>query len=552
VRALALVEKTANEHAGGTTFAGYGSMPARRVVPIIALLAVVPTLPARADDPPEPSEPPETATPTEPGEPTEPAEPAERSEPPGPAVAIGTTLGDRPPEPEPPLEPGEEPAAPDWDAAPPGDEASGIARESESSASKLRWIPRAALFLPRWAFWTAMQPVRGLAYAYNRYHIADRFEGSFFNPDRTIGLYPTASYGSNFGVTVGARFVHRDMFGEGERLKLRADYGGRFRQAYGFEIGSGRRLGNHLKLELDTRYEKRPKERFVGYGNADEIDPVDGILFDPTSGVAVATRYREDLFRSILTAETPIVGALKVRLSGAIVLRDFGPPEENSGPDIREVYDTSRLPGFDDGVENFYVEGELAYDTRRRTSIYETEVLDATGWLAYAYLGAMTGIEGDPSDFFRYGAEVQRFIDLYNGNRILTLRVLVEAVGGTDVRDDNEIAFSDLPELGGSEYLRGYDTSRFRDKAITLGTAEYSWSLGNYWAGYLFVDAGRPFPSLADFTFEDFRVGYGAGVQIHGRRSFIMRAQIAGSEEGVQLDLVVSPNFGRRERAGRR
>ena len=524
-------------------------MPARRVVLTFSFLVVFPTLQARAEDPPGTGDPPQTAEPTEPDDPTEPAAP---SEPAGPAVAVGTTLGDRPPEPEQPLEPGEEPAEPDWDAAPPGDQAGGIARESKSGATKLRWIPRAALFIPRWAFWAVMQPVRGVAYAYNRYHVADRFEGSFFNPDRTIGLYPTASYGSNFGVTFGARFVHRDMFGEGERLKLRADYGGRFRQAYGFEIGSGTRLGNRVKLELDTRYEKRPKERFVGYGNADEMDPVDGVLFDPTSGVAVETRYREDLFRSILTVETPIVAALKARLSGAVVLRDFGPPEENSGPDIRDVYDTSRLPGFADGVENFYIEGELAYDTRRRTSIYETEVLDATGWLAYAYLGGMTGIEGDPSDFYRYGGEVQRFIDLYNGNRILTLRVLVEAVGGTDVRDDDQIAFSDLPELGGNEYLRGYGTSRFRDKAITLATAEYSWSLGNYWAAYTFVDAGRPFASLGDFTFEDFRLGYGAGVQIHGRRSFVMRGQIAASEEGVLLDLVVSPNFGRRERAGRR
>jgi hypothetical protein len=519
-------------------------MPARRVAFIIPVLVVLPTAQARAEDPPVLPDP---DPPDEAAEPTVPAEPA------GPAVAVESHPADRPPEPEPPYEPGEAPAAPDWDAAPPADKASGIARESESTAEKLRWIPRAALFIPRWAFWAGMQPLRLGAWAYNRYHVADRFEGSFFNPDRTIGLYPTASYGSNFGVTVGARFVHRDMFGEGERLKLRADYGGRFRQAYGFEIGSGARLGKRVELELDTRYEKRPKERFSGYGNADEMDPVPGLLFDPTSGVAVETRYREDLFRSILTLETPIVDALKLRLSGAVVLRDFGSPEEGNGPDIAEVYDVSRLPGFEDGVENFYFEGELAYDTRRRTSIHETEVLDATGWLAYVYFGGMGGIEGDPSDFYRYGGEVQRYIDLYNGNRILTLRVLVEAVGGTDGRDDGQIAFSDLPELGGNEYLRGFNTSRFRDRAITLGTAEYTWSLGNYWAAYLFVDSGRPFRSLSDFTFEEFHYGFGGGVQIHGRRSFIMRAQLAGSSEGdVLLDLVVSPAYGRRERAGRR
>ena len=57
--------------------------------------------------------------------------------------------------------------------------------------------------------------------------------------------------------------------------------------------------------------------------------------------------------------------------------------------------------------------------------------------------------------------------------------------------------------------------ARFRDRASTLATVEYTWDLGNYLAGYGFVDFGRVWPSLADFEFESFRVGFGGGIHAY-------------------------------------
>jgi hypothetical protein len=91
-----------------------------------------------------------------------------------------------------------------------------------------------------------------------------------------------------------------------------------------------------------------------------------------------------------------------------------------------------------------------------------------------------------------------------------------------------------------------------RDRAVALGSAEYSWALGNILAAYLFVDAGRPMDSLTDVADEVPRVGFGGGVQVHTSYSFITRMQIAASGDGdVFLELALSPAFGRRERAGR-
>lgn len=59
---------------------------------------------------------------------------------------------------------------PDWTSAPSPAEASGVAHEdARPRTDRLLWIPRALLFLPRMAVWLLAQPVRGAAYAYERY-----------------------------------------------------------------------------------------------------------------------------------------------------------------------------------------------------------------------------------------------------------------------------------------------------------------------------------------------------------------------------------------------
>jgi hypothetical protein len=48
-----------------------------------------------------------------------------------------------------------------------------------------------------------------------------------------------------------------------------------------------------------------------------------------------------------------------------------------------------------------------------------------------------------------------------------------------------------------------------------------------------------------------FRMGFGGGLQIHTRNTFFTRLQVAASREGDLLfNLIFSPAFGRRERAG--
>jgi outer membrane protein assembly factor BamA len=472
------------------------------------------------------------------------------------AAAAGTPArADDPlpaPAPAPDTQPAPAPAPPTARPKPKITEASGIARPATTPTSHhLLWVPRAILFVPRWAVWLASQPLRLAAWSWEHYQIRERFKGVFFNVDETFGVFPTALFETGFGLNVGARLLHKDVFGRRERISLRAGVGGRYQQIYAGELRTGRRLGNHVAAGVEVRYERRPRDRFFGIGNADQIEPGPTTpLVDPsTEDTAIATRYRETLVRAVVTLDAPITPQLTAKLSTAYMNRDFDsdPDTENR---IDRYYDTTRLVGFTGGVHNVYIESELRYDSRRPTSPYQSRAVDATGWLASLYLGGAAGLGGDRSDFFRYGGEVQRYLDLYRGSRVLALRAMVESTGG--VHRDTDISFVDLPRLGGNEYLRGYPPDRFRDRASTLFTAEYMWALGNFMSAYAFVDTGRVWHSLRDFTLEEFRVGFGGGLQLQTHNSFLMRLQVAASRDGdVFLEVALSPSFERRERAGR-
>jgi outer membrane protein assembly factor BamA len=120
------------------------------------------------------------------------------------------------------------------------------------------------------------------------------------------------------------------------------------------------------------------------------------------------------------------------------------------------------------------------------------------------------------------------------------LRVLAEEVRGAE----DEIPFVDLPRLGGPTLLRGYTRDRFRDRAMALGSAEYQFDLGPLLSGFLFVDGGRVFPTLADVTAEGIRVGYGGGLQMQTIKSFVGRFNVASSVDGgIFLNLSFDPVY---------
>jgi hypothetical protein len=438
-----------------------------------------------------------------------------------------------------------QPTAAEVAGAPRPGETAAIVVDRADSSSAAAWPVRIALAPVRGVWWVAMQPVRGALYAYDRYQLNQVFRDIFFNEEGTFGVFPVADLYSDFGLTIGVRAVHRDLFGGSENLGLRASYGGRYRQLYDAEIDTGDRFRN-LIIGAEVGYEAKPHERFFGIGNADTVEPgavtmpVDPLVDD----TAVETRYREETVRALLEASVDLPGPFSTKVSTGFVWNTFGDADDPRGDvQLTSIYDPAAVVGFQEDLSYNYTELALRFDTRE-AGYWLAAPVPNNGWFLSVFGGYAAGFDQDPSDYVRYGADLQRFIPLWGDMRFLTLRAFTEAVTG----DLDEVPFDVLPILGGDRLLRGYDYDRFRDRVVGMVSAEYGINIDRNIAGYFFVDAGRPWRSWSDLSIDDPRVGFGAGLQLHSHNSFYARAQIASSiDGGLFLSLVFDPAFDPRE-----
>ena len=462
----------------------------------------------------------------------------------GSAPAGGEVAGEE--EPRPATEaPADEPGPIEELPAP--TEASGLEVPPEE-ASRLWWIPRALLFVPRLALEVIDAPIRGGLYVSDRYQLIERAEDLLFNDARTFGVYPIGAYESGFGISAGAKMVHRDMFGRRESADLKALYGGRYTQEYSLELSTGDRF-SRLRAGLETEIQRRPTERFFGIGNGDLVDasaivtPIDPLESD----VAVASRYRQDSVLARAELDLALGGHLFAAGRTGLERRELGRSDDPSGDAaLADVYDPAAVVGFTEIVDTSYSELELRLDTRRPANRYASAAMPSRGVLVAGRAGYDREIGASRPGFFRFEADLQAYLDLYEGTRALGFRLLAVQIDA----EADEVAFFKLPRLGGDTLLRGYQTDRFRDRGLLLATAEYKFELNpRYLAGFLFVDAGRVQRSILDPELGGLRVGFGGGLQLHSPTSFLMRLHVASSSDGgVFLNLDFDPVTGARVR----
>lgn len=494
----------------------------------LVLVAVLASRFAQADDADQPEVPPgvptETLAAPEPGKPVD-----------GKPSNVDPNQPAQPPQPAPPKPtPSDEPTARDADGAPlPGHETGRT--DQEAGDSLLRSIGQGVLTVPKVVLVTALQPVRVGLWAYDRYNFGDRFNGAFFDDTSTYGLYPTLKVDSSYGINIGARIIHRNLFGGHEKFSIRGSTGGQFRTVLDGRLNSGTRLGERVKLEARGEYERRPRDPFYGIGN---------------DNPGIQTRFRTELKRATAFLDIKAADRVVIRGTGALTDRVYSPSSPSEGLPIDQEFDTTTLTGFT-GVQNVYTELEVRWDQRGREATPGRHEIYDTGYLLSAFTGRVHQMDSGAvaEDYWRYGGEAQYFLGLGVGPRVLMTRVHVESVTG----DTNDVVFNQLPALGGSQLLRGYAPDRYRDRAAVVGTAEYFWGLGQLFMASVFVDGGRVYSSLNDVSAHDLRVGYGGSLQLHGDRQYIAGVTMSSSiDGGFFINLTFDPVFDYDPRGERR
>jgi hypothetical protein len=437
-------------------------------------------------------------------------------------------------------------------SAPKPHETRGLAKADPSEKpGRARIAGRLLLTVPRWAFSLAMQPIRASAWAYDRYQLQDRFRRIFFNETETMGLFPAFFFETGFGFNAGLRFIYRDLFGKRESLRVRTGWGGRYRQRYAVTANTGDRLGS-LRIELAGTIEVRDRERFAGIGNRDLatgalISPIDAL----GDGPVLESRYRQRFGQLSAATRVSIAGPLAIRATGGVLDRKFSTRGVNArnDPVISEAYDTSSIPGFTEDPQLGYAELELSFIDRRPASKYMPWIWWTTGSSLRAFAGHARSLRGDPSRFYRFGVDLQRYINLFDNSRVLVVRGYGE---GVSEPPGERVPFSELPSLGGRRILRGYPKSRFRDRYAAMGSLEYQFDVNSGSYGYLFMDAGKVMRTMDAVSLDELRLGFGGGLQLNTTNSRLARILIAGTADGdFLLSLSFAPQFDPPHRFGR-
>jgi hypothetical protein len=387
------------------------------------------------------------------------------------------------------------PSAEDVRGAPrPGDE-SGRSDEPEGDGA-LRTVGRGLLWIPRLPLEAVAQPVRGLLYVQDRYLVAGAVISLFATDDLKIAVFPTALFETGFGLDVGVRAFFKDLLIDGSRLDLRAAFGGEDQ----WLAHAGLKLDRHrgaVAASLEGQVARRDSEVFYGIGD---------LTAPPT------IPYRLEVARAIARLDVRLPSHLTLRGTGAVVSKELAEAS------------MTEVPGFE-RIDFSYGELELAWDTRRRADRTDMHGARGTGSLLLAFGGRARGIADDVA-FSRVGFDLQHYIRIARGPRTLELRAYVDAIAG------DQVPFSELPRLGGPSLLRGYPSDRFRDRIAVVTQASYLWSAASWLAPVLFVDCGRVFPDLAALSFDQPRVGFGAGLEVYSRGGLAMRFELASSIDG--------------------
>jgi hypothetical protein len=397
----------------------------------------------------------------------------------------------------------------------------------------LLYLPRAAFAVPRLVVRTLSQAAVAGAWVEDEYHLTSRATELFFNDERTFGIFPTAFYETGFAPNAGVRVIAKDLAGEGEGLRLRAGFGGVYRQIYEARIDSGRRFDARFAFTLG--YARQDNDRFYGLGNADEVGPAE--VTPPLDALApeaaVRTVHRSERAQASLATELPVGGSWSLNATHGwrVVRLAGGTSGIGDTPFVDEIFAPATVVGLDQQVTSATTEVGFRLDDRRNVRADMPRALPGSG----TRLDLWTGLQAQPSApravFGRVGLDVQRFVDLLRGDRVLRLRLRGVGVLG----DLSEIPFVDLPRLGGATFLRGYDSGRFRGAASLLATAEYRYPVQESISIYVFVDGGRVYGRWQDVTatsLSSARVGFGAGLAIFNTHAQLLRLQLASSIDG--------------------
>ena len=362
----------------------------------------------------------------------------------------------------------------------------------------LLWLPRVAL-APAWAGWRYVlyPPVQAAFVASEKNHLPRRVRSVFVHrvPPAEVGVLPTGLVDFGLRPSVGVYGWGQGQVAPWPRTRVHFAWGGedwwratlRERLSWGGEDTSA---SQRHHVDAAFIYSRRPDNIFFGIG---------------PDGVGPATRFAHGELGGRLGTHLRLSEPASLDLGLALTRHRFGAGVPLGGdPSIEEVYDVEDpavVPGFDG-----YTAGVVSADLNLRRP--------AGGRLdGGLHLGTdlVNDLQGDSADFLRTRVRAMGALDLDGHHRRLAL---LGAAAWTRVLGDGEIAFTELPALGGDVAMRGFLEDSLRGASALSSALEYTWPVWAFADGLLFAELGEAFgPDFQGVALTSMRLSAGTGLR---------------------------------------
>lgn len=375
-------------------------------------------------------------------------------------------------------------------------------RKPEPGDEENRW-PYRFLAAPEMAWRGFAYPFKKAAIAYEQHDLLNRALDLFMNDERTAGVFPKFSIGGILSTGIGFTAFNNNLFGRGMEARLSYTLGVRDNQVVKASFRDPSLFGSPWFFETQGFVLDFDEGHFFAGGNrAREED---------------RTNYKITELAWDVTIGRKLVGDLSATLTGRLLIADAKPSERLPGTPVS-------VTGNNSSMTALAIEPGLVYDSR------DNPFRPTRGWFAEGVFTYTDQVDRDQFRYLGYRLEVQRYIPVFRGNRVLLLRAYLakqDSVGG------GTIPFYELNLLDLNNGLRGFDRGRWQDKGAILFNIQWRFPIWQDVEGDLFFDEGQVFGNYEDIQLKLFRYSGGAGVRFVSNRQFGLRFQVAASEDGV-------------------
>lgn len=136
--------------------------------------------------------------------------------------------------------------------------------------------------------------------------------------------------------------------------------------------------------------------------------------------------------------------------------------------------------------------------------------------------------------FGRFEGTAQQLIPTHGGKGVIDLsaQTWLSLANG-----ERSVPFFLMPTLGGSTYLKAYQSYRFRDRHALLLKGEYRWAVHKMVDVAGFLEAGKVAPAVKGLSLSNMAEAIGAGLRVHSKTSSLVDLDLAHGRNGFKFTI---------------